>query len=126
MTQQREVYLCNQCGNVAEVLHAASGTITCCGQPMTVAEESAKDASKEKHVPVVARSGGEATVTVGSVPHPMAEEHYVEWIEIAQGDAVTRRFLKPGSVPQATFEIAQGPVTARAYCNLHGLWKAEI
>jgi superoxide reductase len=125
MTQRQEVYVCQQCGHVAEILRTGSGTMVCCDRPMRISEENTADASKEKHTPAVARAGGEVTVTVGSVPHPMAEDHYIEWIELVQGESTTRRFLKPGSVPQATFDVAQGPVTTRAYCNLHGIWKAE-
>ncbi|NUQ65382.1 MAG: desulfoferrodoxin [Pirellulales bacterium] len=126
MAQQRQVLSCDQCRNVVEVLHGGPGELNCCGKPMRIAAENTADASREKHVPAVARAGGELTVTVGTLPHPMAEEHYIEWIEIAQGNAATRRYLTPGAVPQATFEVLQGPVTARAYCNLHGLWRADV
>lgn len=126
MGQQREVYVCRRCGGVAEVLSAGSGKLTCCQEPMQIATENTADASQEKHVPAVARAGSEVTVTVGTVPHPMGEDHYIQWVEVSQGDATTRRYLKPGAIPQATFEVAGGPITARAYCNLHGLWKAEV
>ena len=126
MTQRREVFVCDICGNLAEVLRAGSGTLVCCNQPMRRTQENTSEGAKEKHVPVLARSGAEVTVTVGSVPHPMGEEHYIEWIEVAQGENVARQHLKPGTVPQVTFELPTGAVTARAYCNLHGLWKAEL
>ncbi len=125
MTQQREVFVCQSCGNMVEILRAGQGSLVCCNQPMTLSEENTTDAAKEKHVPVLARSGADVTVTVGTVPHPMAAEHYIEWIEVLQGDAVSRHYLNPGAVPQATFELPAGAVVARAYCNLHGLWKGE-
>lgn len=126
MTQQREVFVCTSCGNMAEILRPGSGTLVCCNQPMRLYQENTAEAAREKHIPVVARAGADVTVTVGSVPHPMGDEHYIEWIEVVQGDMVTRQHLKPGAVPQATFELPSGPVSARAFCNLHGLWKGDI
>ncbi len=126
MAQRPEVYACNQCGNVVEVLRGGAGNLACCDQAMQAVAENTVDASKEKHVPAIARAGSDVTVTIGTVPHPMGEEHFIEWVEIEQGDAITRRYLKPGAIPQATFEVGKNPVTARAYCNLHGLWKARI
>lgn len=125
MTKQRQVYVCEVCGNVVEVLRAAAGTLTCCDQPMTLAEENTTDAAQEKHVPVLERSGGKVDVKVGSVAHPMAENHYIEWIEMGYGANTARQFLNPGSAPEAIFDCPGQKVAARAYCNLHGLWKAE-
>ena len=125
MTSQRQVYVCSKCGNMVEVLRAGAGTLTCCNQAMQWAEENTTDAAQEKHVPVIERGKGEVDVKVGSVAHPMAEDHYIEWIEIARGETSALQFLKPGGQPQATFDCPGGEVTARAYCNLHGLWKAE-
>lgn len=126
MTQKRQVYVCQRCGNMVEVLRPGRGTLVCCNQPMTPAEENTTDASKEKHVPVVARAHGEVSVRIGSVAHPMAEEHFIEWIEVVQDGMSSLRFLKPGEAPQAAFPCPGGAVTARAYCNLHGLWKADL
>ncbi len=125
MTARREVYICLVCGNVVEVLRPGGGTLVCCKQPMVRADENTTDASHEKHVPVIRREAGQATVAVGSVAHPMASDHYIEWIELLDGETVMRQYLQPGSEPAATFPCPEGTVTARAYCNLHGLWKAQ-
>lgn len=124
MTQRMQVYKCEKCGNMVEVLRAAGGTLTCCHQPMTALVENTVDASKEKHVPVVEQVAGGVKVKVGSVPHPMEEKHFIEWVEIASGDALCRVWLKPGVAPEATFQALAGAVSAREFCNLHGLWKA--
>ena len=125
MTNRAEVYKCELCGNIVEVVHPAAGELACCGAPMKVVAENTVDASKEKHVPVVERLPNGIKVTVGSVLHPMEEKHYIEWIELAVGDKVLRQYLKPGIQPVAVFEgVTAATVVARDYCNLHGLWKA--
>jgi len=124
MTERSQVYKCELCGNMVEVLHAGAGELVCCGQPMTICSENTVDAAKEKHVPVVTKVDGGFAVSVGSVAHPMDEKHYIEWIELLAGDKVYRRFLKPGDKPEATFTIDAPQAAARAYCNLHGLWRA--
>lgn len=124
MTKRLEIYKCEICGNIVEVLHEGVGELVCCNQPMKLYEENTVDAAKEKHVPVVEKVDGGFKVKVGSVPHPMEEKHYIEWIEvIANGDAY-RHFLKPGDAPEAVFNIKADNVTAREYCNLHGLWRS--
>ena len=124
MAKKMEIYKCEICGNIVEVLHGGKGELVCCNQPMKLYEENTVDAAKEKHVPVIEKTDSGFKVTVGSVPHPMEEEHYIEWIEaIADGKAY-RQFLKPGDVPEAVFEIDAEQITAREYCNKHGLWKA--
>lgn len=123
MTQRLQVYKCGVCGDMVEVLHAAGGTLSCCGQPMTLLVENTVDASKEKHVPVVERTAEGLKVKVGSVAHPMEEKHYIEWIEVVDGGRTCRVYLKPGDAPEALFKGASGGA-AREYCNLHGLWKA--
>ena len=124
MAERLEVYKCELCGNIVEVLHEGKGELVCCGQPMKLMKENTVDAAKEKHVPVIEKIPGGYKVKVGSVTHPMEEKHYIEWIElIADGEAY-RHFLKPGMTPEATFKIDAAKVTAREYCNLHGLWKA--
>ena len=125
MTQRSEVYKCDLCGNIVEVLHGGPGELVCCGQPMKCLKENTVDAAKEKHVPVIERVAGGIKVTVGGVPHPMEEKHYIEWIEVIAGGQVYRQFLKPGEAPEAVFPVTADSVTAREYCNLHGHWKSS-
>ncbi len=122
MTEKLQVYKCEVCGNIVEVLHEGKGELVCCKQPMKLFVENTVDAAKEKHVPVVEKTAGGVTVRVGSVAHPMEEKHYIEWIEVIADGKVYRQFLKPTDTPEATFNIAAEQVTAREYCNLHGLW----
>jgi superoxide reductase len=124
MTEKMQVYKCDVCGNIVEMLHAGVGELVCCGQPMKLCKANTVDAAKEKHVPVVEKVAGGFRVAVGSVAHPMEEKHYIEWIELLIGDTVQRKVLKPGDVPEATFQTKADKATARAYCNLHGLWKS--
>jgi superoxide reductase len=124
MAERLEVYKCELCGNIVEVLHGGKGELVCCGKPMKQFKENTVDAAKEKHVPVVEKTSDGFKVKVGSVAHPMEEKHYIEFIEIIADGEIYRRFLKPGDAPEATFKIAASSVTAREYCNLHGLWKA--
>lgn len=124
MTKQLEVYKCDVCGNIVEMLHAGAGELVCCGQPMNKFVENTVDAAKEKHVPVIEKIDGGYLVKLGAVPHPMEEKHYIEWIELVAGATVLRQFLKPGDAAQAKFETKATGVSARAYCNLHGLWRA--
>jgi superoxide reductase len=124
MAEKLEIYKCEVCGNIVEVLHGGKGELVCCGQPMKLFKENTVDAAKEKHVPVVEKTAEGFTVKVGSVPHPMEEKHYIEWIEIIADGEVYRYFLKPGAAPEATFKIDAAQVAAREYCNVHGLWKA--
>jgi len=125
MTERLQVYRCPMCGNIVEVLHAGAGQLVCCGQPMNLLAENTTDAATEKHVPVIESADGNVTVRVGSVAHPMGDDHYIEWIEVIRGEEIRRKFLKPGESPEAAFESMAGDLTAREYCNLHGLWKAE-
>lgn len=124
MAEKLQVYKCEVCGNIVEVLHAGKGELVCCKQPMKLMEENTVDAAKEKHVPAVEKTDDGVKVKVGSVPHPMQDEHYIEWIEIIADGKVYRQFLKPGEEPEATFCVKADSVTAREYCNLHGHWKA--
>jgi superoxide reductase len=123
MTKRQQVYKCEKCGNIVEVLHAGAGTLVCCDQPMTLLTENTTDAAKEKHVPEIEKIEGGYKVKVGSVAHPMEEKHYIEWVELIADDEVYRRFLKPGEAPEATFRVSAQKVSAREYCNLHGLWR---
>ena len=118
-----EVYKCKVCGNIVEVVHAGDGELVCCGEPMQLMKENTVDAAKEKHIPVIEKTAGGYRVKVGSVPHPMEEKHYIEWIELLADGKAYRQFLKPGQAPEAVFMIEAKSVSAREYCNLHGLWK---
>lgn len=124
MAKKMEVYQCELCGNLVEVLHAGGGELVCCGQPMNLLVENSVDAAKEKHVPVIVKGDGGYTVKVGSVDHPMTDAHFIEFIELIAGGSVYRKDLKPGDAPEAFFATSAVDVTARAYCNLHGLWRS--
>ncbi|MEZ0328719.1 MAG: desulfoferrodoxin [Dissulfuribacterales bacterium] len=124
MTERLQVYKCEICGNMVEMVHAGAGQLVCCGQPMKLMAENTVDAAKEKHVPVIEKVDGGYKVRVGSVAHPMEEKHYIEWIELIADGKAYREFLASGQAPEAFFCIQADKVTAREYCNLHGLWKA--
>ena len=122
-TEKLQVYKCELCGNIVEVLHTGVGELVCCNEPMELLSENSVDAAQEKHVPVIEKMDRGFKVTVGSVPHPMEEKHYIEWIElVADGKSYTE-FLNPGDAPEAVFCIEADQVTAREYCNVHGHWK---
>ncbi len=123
MTKKLQIYKCEICGNIVEMVHEGAGQLVCCGQPMNLMEENTVDAAKEKHVPVIEKTDNGYKVKVGSVPHPMEDSHYIEWIELIADGRAYREFLSPGQEPEATFCIDAQSVTAREYCNLHGLWK---
>lgn len=125
MTEVKQIYKCNICGNIVEVLHVGVGQLVCCGQPMELLKEKTKDVGLEKHVPVIEKSNGKIKVKVGSVSHPMEDKHWIEWIELVADGKVYRKFLNPGDSPEADFEIEAENITAREYCNLHGLWKTS-
>ena len=124
MTKQLGIYKCTVCGNIIEVVHTGDGDLVCCGQPMELLKENTTDASREKHVPVIEKMPDGVKVKVGSAAHPMEEKHYIEWIEMISDGKVCRQFLKPGQAPEAVFRVKAAEMTARAYCNLHALWKA--
>jgi superoxide reductase len=124
MTNVNEVYKCNVCGNIVEVLHAGVGQLICCGQPMELLKEKTEYEGHEKHIPVIEKTDSGIKVKVGSVPHPMEENHYIEWIEVIVDGRNYRKFLKPGEQPEAEFDIKAENIQAREYCNVHGLWKA--
>lgn len=124
MTKRLEIYKCGLCGNIVEMLHEGKGELVCCGQPMKLYVENTTDAAREKHVPVIEKIEKGFKVKIGSVPHPMEEKHCIEWIEVIADGKAYRQFLKPGEAPEAVFCIDAEKITAREYCNLHGLWKA--
>jgi len=124
MAVEMGIYKCGVCGNMVEVIFNGGGTLVCCGQEMILQKENTTDASKEKHVPVIEKTAKGYKVTVGSVAHPMEEKHYIMWIELLADGKAYRQFLKPGGAPSAEFCVEATTVSAREYCNLHGLWKA--
>lgn len=125
MPKRLEVYKCQHCGNIVEIMHGGGANIVCCGENMQLLVENTVDASQEKHVPVIERGDGTVTVKVGAVDHPMEEKHYIEWVELIADDKVYRQYLAPGQAPQATFNVTADKLIAREYCNLHGQWKTE-
>ncbi len=124
MAERLEIYKCNVCGNIVEVLHGGKGELVCCGKPMALLVENTVDAAKEKHIPVMEKISGGVKVKVGSVAHPMEEKHYIEWIEVIADGKAYIQFLKPGEAPQAVFNVEAKQITVREYCNIHGVWKA--
>jgi len=124
MAKLLEIYKCEICGHIVEVLHEGIGELVCCGQPMKLYKENTTDADREKHVPVIEKVNEGFKVKVGSVAHPMEDAHYIEWIEVIADGETYRHFLKPGDAPQAVFCIKAEKITAREYCNVHGLWRA--
>ena len=121
-------YLCRKCGNLIGMLHSSGVAVHCCGEPMQQLQANTTDAAQEKHVPVVEVKGNSVVVRVGSVAHPMTEEHSIQWIYLQTEQGAQRKNLQPGSAPEAVFELAGGDklVAVMAYCNLHGLWAAEL
>ena len=123
MTQLNQVYKCNICGNITEVLHTGIGELVCCDQPMQLLNPKTEDEGREKHVPVIEKSDKGYKVKIGSVPHPMEEGHFIEWIELVADGKVYRINLKAGGKPEAEVCLQAETIQAREYCNLHGLWK---
>jgi len=124
MAERYEVYKCDACGNIVQVLVGGGGELVCCGEPMKKLTENTVDAAKEKHVPVVEKINGGYKVKVGSVPHPMEAKHWIQWIELIADGKSYFQFLDPGKTPEAVFMVDAASASAREYCNLHGLWKA--
>ena len=125
MATKLEIYKCQKCGNIVEVLQGGAGQLVCCDEPMKLLDEKTADAATEKHVPVIEKVEGGYKVKVGSVPHPMLEEHYIQWIELLADDKAYRQFLEPGDEPEAVFNVQADSVSAREHCNVHGLWKGR-
>lgn len=124
MAEKLQIFKCDICGNIVIVLHGGKGELVCCNEPMRLLSENTVDASLEKHAPVIEKSADGIIVKVGSVAHPMEEKHYIEWIEATIDGIVYRKFLSPGDKPEALFPVKGNSVTAREYCNIHGLWKS--
>ena len=125
MVEKLQIYKCSVCGNITMVMHASIGILVCCGKPMILQDEKTTDVGNEKHVPVIEEAAAGVLVRIGSIPHPMEEKHFIEWVEIQKNnDEVNIKFLKPGQKPEAEFNSKKDMITkAREYCNLHGLWK---
>ncbi len=123
MTKKYQIYKCSLCSNIIEVLKEGDGDLVCCEENMILLEGKTEDEGKEKHVPIIEKTENGIKVKVGSNPHPMAESHFIEWIEVISGGKIYRRELKPGDKPEAEFNIPPGSIEAREYCNIHGLWK---
>ena len=129
MTEKRQVYKCDECGNIVEVLETGGGELICCGGPMALQEEKTEDATKEKHVPFIEKVEGGYKVRIGqNAAHPMEEKHYIQWIQLLCGDRSCRTMLKPGDAPEAFFACddsccPSAGIKAREYCNVHGLWQ---
>ena len=126
MTERSQVWKCEVCGNIVEVLHAGVGELVCCNQPMILLEaKRTEEGGYEKHLPVIERSGDVYSVKVGSVEHPMMEGHWIEWIALDTEDGVLRKFLNPGEKPMAVFTTSEKVFGAREFCNLHGHWATD-
>lgn len=117
------VYKCNVCGNMVEMIKVGGGELVCCEKPMELLESKSSDEGSEKHVPVIEKTVAGFKVKVGSIAHPMEEAHYIEWIELIADGKIYRSELKSGDVPEVEFSIMAENISARAYCNIHGLWK---
>jgi superoxide reductase len=126
MIEKNQIYKCSVCGNIVEVINAGGGTLVCCGKNMELQEAKDLEAEgKEKHVPVIEKTATGYKIKVGSVPHPMEEAHYIQWIEIIADEQSYKTFLKPGQTPEAKFCLSTKKINVRIYCNIHGLWQNE-
>jgi superoxide reductase len=127
MTCETRFFRCEICGNLVGMIHASGAPMSCCGQHMTELIPGSVDASQEKHVPVITVEGDKCTVHVGSIDHPMLEEHHIAWIYLQTDDGGMRKCLPVGGAPEAVFALGGAKVVAAyEYCNLHGLWKATL
>ena len=126
MAKMHGIYKCDVCGNIVAVVHEGPGELVCCGEPMKLMDEQTADSSTEKHVPIIEKGEHGYKVTVGSTLHPMKDEHFIEWIELIADGVSYRTFLKPGDEPVAEFCVKASKLSAREYCNIHGLWRGEM
>ncbi len=128
MCEKNKFYICEKCGNLVGAIHSSGVPIVCCGQKMTRLEPGVVEASREKHIPVVRVEGNTVTVTVGSVEHPMTEEHSILWVYLETDRGAQRKCLEVGAAPTVSLALCEGERAIRvyAYCNLHGLWAADI
>ena len=128
MTQKLEIYKCNICGNIVKVVHEGAGELVCCNQPMVLqTEKNNEEGLTEKHLPVMEKTETGVKIKLGSIPHPMEEGHFIEWVEMmTENGKILQKFLKAGEAPVVDFKVEDNPVWVRAYCNLHGLWKKSL
>jgi len=126
MTEINQIYKCSVCGNITQVLHTGIGELVCCGKPMELQKENTVDASLEKHVPVIEKTEKGVKIKIGAIAHPMEEAHFIEWIQVVADGIAQRKYLLPGDLPEVEFCVQAEKITARAYCNLHGLWQSQI
>ena len=125
LTELRQIYKCEVCGNIVEVIHSGVGALVCCGQEMQLLDEKTEDSTKEKHVPYIRKTEDGVVVRIGqNEDHPMLEQHYIEWIQVIADGVSYRKFLNPGDEPEAEFKIDAAEITARELCNVHGVWKS--
>lgn len=124
MKKKHEIYHCPVCGNIIEVLNPGA-LMVCCGKPMLLLKENTSDASEEKHVPMITPTDNGYKVTIGTIQHPMTHDHYIQWIELLTGNGIMRQELSPEDKPEATFITHSKAPIARAFCNIHGLWKKK-
>lgn len=127
MTELMQIYKCEICGNIVEVIHPAGGELVCCGQAMTLLTEQTNETMQEKHKPVIVFEGETKTIRVGAIPHPMENEHYIMFIEAISPDKkyIKRKYLSPHEAPELELKCKCDTVIARELCNLHGLWSAS-
>ena len=126
MTQKAQIYKCDVCENIIEVVHTGADALVCCGQPMKLLQEKTAEEGNEKHLPVIDKTDGKIIVKVGNIPHPMEEKHYIEWIEVITDDGTYRKFLNPGTSPEVEFSLNGNIKEVRSYCNIHGLWSKKL
>jgi superoxide reductase len=126
LVQKFEIYRCKVCGNLVEVVDVGGGPMVCCGESMELLFEKVKDQGTEKHTPVITKGQNGLKVMVGSIPHPMEEEHFIQWIQvIADNNNAERKYLTPNDMPEGEFNVHGRKMVVRAYCSLHGLWKNQ-
>ena len=124
MTERYQIYKCDSCETIVEVLDGGTGTLACCDNPMALLVAKNDDQGQEKHVPVIEKNSSDVNVKIGSIPHPMEADHYIEWIELAGEDNTHLKFLRPGDKPEANFTTTDEKVSSREFCSVHGLWQS--
>ncbi|MGB9937142.1 MAG: desulfoferrodoxin [Methanobacterium sp.] len=128
MTEEKQVYRCNICGNIVEVIHIGTGKLVCCDNQMQLLEEKTEGIGSEKHIPIIEQTENGIKVQIGAINHPMEENHCIEWVELVTDNGVFRKVFKPGEKPEAEFDISVEDINqigAREYCSIHGLWKSK-
>jgi superoxide reductase len=128
MTEKKQIYRCNICGNIIEVLQIGTGELNCCNQAMKILKEKTGDIGPEKHIPIIEKTDAGVKIKVGKLPHPMKDEHCIEWVEIISDNRIYRNYLLPGDPPEVEFDVKIediNQVRARQYCSIHGLWKSK-